>query len=358
MNMNKINFNYSSNDYTEQSENIMIGEEKNKFVITPLGIKTTEYLLGYFKNIMDYNFTADMENSLSLIADGQDTYYQTMKFFYDILKQNLDEADKDIVEIRTDDDIVIGKYEGKDVLLKDGRYGLYMVCNKNKCTLSGIELTKEQIMNGGLDQKTIKKLFDDKLHPENNAYCFYKDKPVLFKNGRYGEYINWNGKNISIPPIFDKTEENVINLIKSKEPVKEFECGTILNGPYGVYIKDKTNPRRMVSIPADLDIDTIDEAKAKELLDSWSNKFTKKTGAKKSGEGKKTGTGKKTGGRKKADNSNKASESSVVKKTGTGTVKKTSGNNVKKTSGTSAVKKTNGSNKTTGAAKKTGTSKK
>ena len=323
MKMNKIQFNYSNNEYTEQAEDVMIGEEKNKFVITPLGIKTTEYLLGYFKNIMDYNFTADMENRLSLIADGQDTYYQTMKFFYDILKQNLDEADKNLPDIRSEDDIIIGKYEGNDVLLKDGRFGLYMVCNKNRCTLSGVDLTKEQIINGGMDQSIITRLFDNKLHPERNAFCIYKDKPALLKTGRFGDYVQWDGKNISIPKDLEKTEQNIINLIKSREPLKEFECGCILNGPYGIYIKDKTNPKKMVSIPADLDIKSIDENKAKELLDSWINKYAKKTGGKAS---KKIMT----------DKTNETG-TSIKKSTGTG-AKKSTGTSAKKSTGTSAKK--------------------
>ena len=364
MKMNKIQFNYSNNEYTEQAEDVMIGEEKNKFVITPLGIKTTEYLLGYFKNIMDYNFTADMENRLSLIADGQDTYYQTMKFFYDILKQNLDEADKNLPDIRSEDDIIIGKYEGNDVLLKDGRFGLYMVCNKNRCTLSGVDLTKEQIINGGMDQSIITRLFDNKLHPERNAFCIYKDKPALLKTGRFGDYVQWDGKNISIPKDLEKTEQNIINLIKSREPLKEFECGCILNGPYGIYIKDKTNPKKMVSIPADLDIKSIDENKAKELLDSWINKYAKKTGGKASKKimtdktnetgtsiKKSTGTGAKkstgTSAKKSTGTSAKKSAGTSAKKsTGTGT-KKASGTSAKKTTGTSVKKSTGTSAKKT-----------
>ena len=330
MKINKIQFNYSNNEYIEQNEDIMIGEEKNKFVITPLGIKTTEYLLGYFKNIMDYNFTADMENRLSLIADGQDTYYQTMKFFYDILKQNLNEADKNLPDIRSDDDIIIGQYEGNDVLLKDGRYGLYMVCNKNRCTLSGVELTKEQIINGGMDQSIITRLFDNKLHPERNAFCIYNDKPALLKTGRFGDYVQWNGKNISIPKDLEKTEQNIINLIKSREPLKEFECGCIFNGPYGIYIKDKTNPKKMVSIPNNLDIENIDENKAKELLDSWVNKFTKKSSSK---------AGSKTNKKLMTDKNN---ETGTATKKSTGTATKTA---TKKSTGTAtktAIKKSTG----------------
>ena len=321
----------------------MIGEEKNKFVITPLGIKTTEYLLGYFKNIMDYNFTADMENRLSLIADGQDTYYQTMKFFYDILKQNLDEADKNLPDIRSDDDIIIGQYEGHDVLLKDGRFGLYMVCNKNRCTLTGIDLTKEQIINGGMDQSVITRLFDNKLHPERNAFCIYKDKPALLKTGRFGDYVQWNGKNISIPKDLEKTEQNIINLIKSKEPLKEFECGCIFNGPYGIYIKDKTNPKKMVSIPNNLDIESIDENKAKELLDSWVNKFAKKSSNKAGGKTNKkimTDKSSKTGTKKSAGTAAKKSTGTAAKKSAGTAAKKSAGTAAKKSAGTGAKKST------------------
>lgn len=272
--INSINYNYITNEQTENNTETEIGAEKKKILITPLGIKTTEYLLEHFKDIMEYSFTAEMENKLSLIAEGKETYYNVMKYFYDILYQNLLEAQKIKSVILN---ILVGKYEDNDVFLKEGRYGLYLVCNKTKCTLTDFD--KDEILNGGcLNDELIKKLFNEKLKPELNKLFDYLDKPVILKNGRFGEYIQWNNKNYSLKNIDKSNKDEIINLIKSKEVIKEFKCGKIFNGPYGLYIKDTTNPKRMINIPNDLNINDIDENKAEELIKSWKpkRKYNKK----------------------------------------------------------------------------------
>lgn len=269
--INSINYDYINDTQTENNTEIEVGAETKKIIITSLGIKTTEYLLEYFKDIMEYSFTADMENKLSLIAEGKDTYYNVMKYFYDILYQNLLTAQKVKSVVLS---LLVGKYEDKDVFLKEGRFGLYLMCDKTKCSLKDYNIDKDEIINGGkIDDDLIKKLFDSKLNPTLNKLCDYLDKPVILKNGRYGEYIQWDGKNYALGKNFNKDSiDDIANLIKSKEIIKEFNCGKIYNGPYGLYIKDSKNPKRMVSIPTDLNIDDIDENKAEELVKSWKPK--------------------------------------------------------------------------------------
>lgn len=276
--INIIQYDYKNNNQQEENKQILIGAETNKFIITDLGIKTTEYLLKYFVDIMNYNFTADMENKLSLIADGKETYINVMKSFYSILLQNLLVAGK-IKVIKLNQ--LVGKYNNNDVFLKEGRYSQYLVCDKTKCSLKDLSDTP-------INDDLIKKLFDEKLHPEINKVGEYQNIPIILKTGRFGPYIQWNDKNISLKGFLPKnyiiggnnTEEldndKLIELIKSKTPLKEFKCGNIYNGPYGIYIKDAKNPKRMVSIPKDLDINTIDEAKAEELVKSWKPKRIKK----------------------------------------------------------------------------------
>lgn len=82
-----------------------IGNEKLKLLPTSDGIIITEYLIEKFPQIMDYKFTADMENKLDEIAEGKKIWYEVLNEFYNVLKEQLDK-----LNIKTIEKIIIGKH--------------------------------------------------------------------------------------------------------------------------------------------------------------------------------------------------------------------------------------------------------
>lgn len=277
-----------NNKITEKKEQKEIGSENNKFLITRLGIKTTEFLNKYFVEIMNYDFTAKMEKDLDKIERGKLTYQDVLSDFYNIFKQELLLTDSLINTISNK--IIICNYNGIDVTLNDGKYGKYLTYDTQKISLK--ELTDEEIEN--LNENNVEKI----LNICNNGIGEYNGKKIERKIGRYGVYAIYGGKNISLPKKKDvytddeiinyikclengennignyedhviekktgrygiyytwngvnintggkeETLDNIINIIKSKQALKVIDKFKILNGRYGLYIKDDTNPKNI-----------------------------------------------------------------------------------------------------------------
>lgn len=223
-NKNTILYTAQSNELNFLFENIPL-IQYNKFIITDLGIKTTKYLLKYFGTIMDYDFTAYMENQLLLISENKDTYYNVLNKFYTILSQYLLSASKINNPISNNQ---VGKYNNIPVILKYGKYGSYLCCGKMKYSLS-----KSKINIDNITQEFINDVFNTIEQQQNYSY---NSLPINIKAGRYGKYIEYDNNKISIPDNYDISEQSIIKLIKDNEP-KYIGKYKIFNGLYGYYIK-------------------------------------------------------------------------------------------------------------------------
>ena len=89
---------------TEIKNNVVskkVSSERNKLIITDIGKEIVEFLVKNFPNIMDYKFTAEMEEKLDLIASGDLDYINVMKEFYDLFHPNVDKMLKDKMDKTT-----------------------------------------------------------------------------------------------------------------------------------------------------------------------------------------------------------------------------------------------------------------
>lgn len=222
--------------YTEETKTITIGEEKNKFIITDLGSKITKFLCEYFVNLMDYEFTANMEYDLTNIVHGKKTYESVLSNYYKIFAQELDK----IKTIRLGISNNICVYDNANIELKNGKYGSYLQFKDIKISLNSLRLKDKDITQ----QKAIELV--EKEISNKNGLGLYEDKPIQIKTGKFGSYIKWNGVNISIKDNSNISLEDAINLIKEKQKNKlmDFKDKNItykvLNGPYGYYIQTKS----------------------------------------------------------------------------------------------------------------------
>lgn len=218
------------------------GEESNKFIITELGIKVTELLNKYFKNIMDYKFTADMEYNLTKIANGKLTYFNALNDFYNIFKNELEDIIKYSNNIKESykEETIVGNYGGNEIKLKTGKYGKYIESGDKKISLknTGIKIKKEN----GIETITEEDALE--LLNKNDSIGEYNGYKIELKTGRYGKYIKWNNINISykdedidLNKIIELIEKKLNNNILSfKDDKYEYN---IINGPYGLYIQQK-----------------------------------------------------------------------------------------------------------------------
>jgi DNA topoisomerase-1 len=112
-----------------KSGKTILGKEKNKLVISPLGYKIVEFLMKEFGTIMDYDFTKLVEEELDLIIEKKANYSSVVDKVYTTFHPHVLEMHKACNPNRQSDMVVLGTYDEHEVILKNGKFGYYLVYN-------------------------------------------------------------------------------------------------------------------------------------------------------------------------------------------------------------------------------------
>jgi len=178
------------------------------FIPTELGYEVETTLNNNFKQIMNVKFTAEMENNLDKVAEGNENWQEILKNFYEELSKNIDKY-KLIVEEEENrivtSDVQCPNNHGT-MLMKNGRFGRYLACENEECTekfsLKGIDLPREDIQNGKIIvNDIIQKRIADKKGKLTDVLSETGSK-MLLKLGRFGSYLeseNYSEDNIRTP---------------------------------------------------------------------------------------------------------------------------------------------------------------
>ncbi|MGM0508476.1 MAG: type I DNA topoisomerase [Fusobacteriota bacterium] len=176
-----------------------VEKQKRRFKPTTLGFRVVNELKKYFPNIMDIEFTAKMEDRLDDIETGDKDWKTVLDEFYTDFESYLKEYEKEVKKITERDIVADVKCPkcGSDMLLKTGRFGKYLECEKYedgcKKRLSlpkGIIIPKEEIENGEIFVKdVVKKMQKEKNGVPTDLSCTECDGKMLLKRGRYGKYL-------------------------------------------------------------------------------------------------------------------------------------------------------------------------
>jgi len=205
----------------KEDKNISVGKENKKYIATPLGIKTVDFLEKYFNKIMDYHFTAEMEEKLDQIAEGKINKLQVIKPFYDYIQDCI----KELNIQPTIHSNSIGKLKNIDVLLASGKFGKYIIYNNKNYSVQELFNDKEPSNNQLIEY------LDSKLDIVSNEWTINK-KTYKLKNGQYGYYVEeWTNKKIRNIPI-----KFLIDKLKNEETVKN-----ITNDMLEKYIENYDN---------------------------------------------------------------------------------------------------------------------
>jgi len=231
-----------------------VGGEKNRLEPTPLGKSVLDYLLKHFDDLFRYTFTAQMESSLDKIAEGTEAWkmvlkstWNTYKDRYTALKSQPGTASSERRRVLGNLVAVIGK-KGP-LLLKEGKTKEDTVFYGWPEGVAFEDLTEEEAVSFAGQAK------------QEESLGTYEGHPIIKKSGKFGQYIVWNGNNLSYKPE-DSLETIITNLKAKQEGKKTIGAYTIQNGPYGLYMFKSavTGPsRKFVSVPASLDLDTVSE---------------------------------------------------------------------------------------------------
>lgn len=250
-----------------KSENV--GAEKGKLIPTDTGIIVNEFLTQHFPDILDYDFTADMEQKFDRIAEGESNWNQEIARFYGLFHPEVEKAN----ELRTEHKIgerILGTdpATGEPVSVKIGRFGpiVQIGSTESKDKPRFASLRKDQSVFD-IELAEALKLFD--LPREVGEF---EGKEVIAAVGRFGPYLRHDGKFVSIPKDLSPTSitiEEAAELITAKREadnnkvLKTFDEDPdvqILNGRYGVYIACKKNNYKIpksVENPANLTLEQV-----------------------------------------------------------------------------------------------------
>lgn len=246
----------------------LTGAEKGKLIPTDIGVVVNEFLTQYFPEILDYNFTAKVEEQFDDIAEGKLPWSGEMRAFYDRFHPLVDEAMNMRLEHKVGERCLGTDAQGRPVSVKIGRFGPLVQIGD----ADGDEKPQFASLLKGQSMSTITLEEALKLFEFPRSLGEYEGKDVTVAIGRFGPYVRHDGKFVSIPKEMAPaavTLDEAIELISEKRSreaqrlVKSFDADPglqILNGRYGIYIayNDKNYKiPKTVDDPASL---TLEEA--------------------------------------------------------------------------------------------------
>ncbi|WP_320111100.1 type I DNA topoisomerase [Draconibacterium orientale] len=232
----------------EEEKTEITGAEKNKLFPTDIGIVVNDFLMDNFDQIMDYNFTADVEKEFDDIADGKMVWNEMIDKFYQPFHGKVEHALENAERSKGERILGIDPKTGKEVSVKIGRFGPLAQLGEVSQE-EGAEKPQFSSLRTGqhIETITLEEALDlFKLPRELGAY---EDKKVTVAIGRFGPYVRHDNKFVSLGKEDDPYSvqlDRAIELIEAKREkdrkavIKIFEEDAelqVLNGRWGPYIK-------------------------------------------------------------------------------------------------------------------------
>jgi len=226
--------------------------EKNKLFPTDIGTVVNNFLVEYFDNIMDYNFTASVEKEFDEIAEGQKAWNKMIQEFYGPFHQRVEDTLEKSKKQSGERLLGVDPASGENVYAKIGRYGAIVQIGESK----GDDKPRFAGMNKGqsIESVTLEEALE--LFKLPRVVGEYEDEEMTVAIGRFGPYVRHSSKFYSLDKADDPitiSAERAIELIEKKRKadrekiILEFKADPsvkVLKGRYGAYIaKGKNNYR-------------------------------------------------------------------------------------------------------------------
>jgi len=229
------------------TENILTentGSEKAKLFPTDIGTIVNRFLVQYFSDILDYNFTAKVEKEFDEIADGKKEWNKIIKDFYGGFHEKVEDTQKNSGKFSGERLLGTDPESGKNVFVKIGRFGPIVQIGDTESE----EKPKFAGLRKGQSMDTIKLEEALKLFEYPRVLGTYEDQEVSVAIGRFGPYVRLDKLFVSIKKDDDPasiTFDRAVELIEAKRKadrekvIKTFDEDPdvqVLNGRYGPYL--------------------------------------------------------------------------------------------------------------------------
>ncbi|MFK5958791.1 MAG: type I DNA topoisomerase [Lutibacter sp.] len=219
-----------------------VGSDKGKLIPTDIGNIVNDFLVENFSNILDFGFTARVESEFDAIAEGKADWIERIKEFYNNFHPIVENVAANAERAKGERLLGVDPKSGKNVYARLGRFGAMIQIGE----VSDEEKPKFASLQNGqtLTSITYEEAMD--LFKLPKVIGSYEDVEVIVANGRFGPYIKYDTKFVSIPRDENPMSVDInraIELIKEKQkadaPIAEYESFPVQKGVgrFGPFIK-------------------------------------------------------------------------------------------------------------------------
>jgi len=246
-----------------------VGAEKNRLLPQDIGMIVTDYLVKNFPQVLDYKFTANVEEDFDKIAGGEMVWNSLIADFYNPFHQTVQET-MSSREYGNGASRELGTApDGQPLVARFGQYGAYVQkgdgANKQYASLAPGQLIESITLEEAL-----------KLFELPRTVGQHEGIDVICTKGRFGPYIKYGDKNVSLPRGTDPLKVDLATCVKLIEDSRNNTKGGIIieykdadiqviDGNYGPYIKHAGSNYKL---PKGTDPATLTEEKCKEIISS------------------------------------------------------------------------------------------
>jgi len=255
---------------SENSKVEIVGAEKGKLLPQEIGMIVTDYLVQNFPDILDYDFTANVEKDFDRIAEGEQVWNAVIGSFYSPFHHKVEDVLGDHQYSKVSREIGIDPSDGQPVIARFGQFGPYVQKGEGE-KRQFASLEKGQL----IETLTLEDAL--KLFRLPRTVGSFEGQDVIATKGRFGPYIKHGDKMISLPKGVDPLKvslEECIKLIETDRntlpinaTILEFKDSgiSVLNGRFGPYIKkDGANYR----IPKGKDASKLTEQECLDIVNN------------------------------------------------------------------------------------------
>lgn len=254
---------------TESHKMEVVGAEKGKLMPQEIGMIVTDFLERKFPSIMDYDFTANVEKDFDSVADGKTAWNSVISRFYGPFHERVGETLKDGEYDHRERVLGTDPSDGKTITAKFGQYGAYVQKgegdDKQYASLAKGQLIENITLEEALALFSLPRTVGE-----------YEGIAVVAMKGRFGPYLKYGDKNISLPrgvdPLSVSLDECVALIRKADEEkdsakavISAFPASdiSVLQGRYGPYIKHAGGNYK---IPKGTDASSLTEEDCKSII--------------------------------------------------------------------------------------------
>ena len=246
-----------------------VGAEKGRLLPQDIGMIVTDYLVKNFDTILDYGFTANVEKDFDQIADGQMQWNSVIEEFYSPFHTRVQDTLSSREFSNVSRELGVDPSDGQPLVARFGQYGPYVQKgdgdSKQYASLAPGQLIESITLEEAL-----------KLFELPRTVGQYQGTDIVCTKGRFGPYIKYGDRNVSLPRGTDPLKVDLDTCIKLIDESLNKKTGGILadytesgiqviDGAYGPYIKCNGSNYK---IPKGTDPASLTEEKCKEIINS------------------------------------------------------------------------------------------